>query len=248
MNYLDAKAEFISWRDERVYRQNIDKTYKESIALTLAAQTNRPAQLSFEQIPMHPAFSERMLEFTQFIETHGALKTINFGDSILDFTREWIDEIDGIFSVAGSWHKHMLQFAGALSIDLINHDVGTVFVGTLAGNPLIGFQDLNATIAFSILTLDGIRSIFPNRKIIIYGLPPTKEVQVIPCSDTFCNAMYDYAMGHQDVQFIDMRYRMGGQIATSRYSADGVHLNPRGARILNQLFKEAKSSTAKLIK
>lgn len=245
MTYLDLKAEYISRRDRRQYEQNIRATLIQSAQFCMAAQANPPAQLQIT--PIHPLTFIRATEYVNFIKANPGIDSINFGDSLTDFTREWLSDLNGVFSIAGSWHDHIAQMIELLSPFLNKDKIKYVYVGTSGGNPLIGFQDLNRTIERSINVAEVARASFPNSKVIIYGLPPTVELQVLPLSNEYCSRVSDGVSQISNTTFIDIRYRMGGAEANATYSADGVHLNPRGARVLNQLFKEAKTFSGKYL-
>lgn len=231
-------ATFELYRNKKTYEQAI----KESLILSLGTESfgNNFTDVTWDEIKEHPKHKSCINEFKKSIKYSLKLDSINFGDSLTDFARRYITSVDGIYSIGGSWHKHMLQVAQDLAIYLKRFNIKYIFIGTLGGNPLLVYQDFDKTVAYSLRVLDGIRELFKEAKIIVYGLPPAFNINVLKNTIAFDEELRQWTFNDGNASFIDLKKHLGGFFPKSRWSSDGVHLSPKGARILSDLFEAEK--------
>lgn len=237
-------AEIEAYRYKKQYEDATKKSVYTALTFELIFGKSGAPQ-STEHIK-HPAFDLRIKEFENVankLPTNKEL-TINFGDSLTDLARSSMTNMDAIFSIAGSWHYHMSDVAVHMKSFLNNLNIKNVAVGTLGGNPLLVYQNLQFTIDESKKALDKIRELFPNSRIIVYGLPPTFNIHVSENTYTFDLAMISWVQSDKNAVFISLK-NLGSFFgifpAGVKFQVDGVHFNPRGAYRFNEAIQKAKS-------
>lgn len=205
----------------------------------------------------HPLHKQRLIQYAKNVQEVKAsdIDTIAFGDSLIDIPRnDWTQINEKVnFAISGSWANHMQQMAVEISpiLKMKGIEPKNVIIGTLGGNPLLAYQNVDATISISINCLDKIRELFPSAKIIVYGLPPVYNAWATKYSLKFEGKMYEWVNKDVNAVFIPIFSNFGSGVLYStpniQNSSDGVHLSNTGVVKLDKLFKRAKSATPKSI-
>lgn len=195
----------------------------------------------------HPLHAQRKALYISQLSTVQKQKVaINFGDSLTDLARRYLTSVDWIASISGSWSNHIAQMAREVKAALASSgkSVDCVFVGTLGGNPLLIYESLPETINRAARALDEIRSLYPDARIVVYGLPPVYNLHATRNAYSFDAALLDWVMKDRDAVFIDLHGKFGRGFLwlfpDVVWSSDGVHLTPRGATKLNKYFHRAR--------
>ena len=239
----DVIANIETSRNLSEYHKAHQKAVAHSLLLELLFNSKGPDSINVK----HPLHELRLNEFKQRIHSLKNKKglCVNFGDSLTDLTRKWIDSIDVICSVAGMWHYHMAQMADDVKVEISKCNIGVdhVVVGCLGGNPLLVYQNLNDTVKNSINALDKIKANFPNAKFLVYGLPPTYNINVAESTYSFDATLLGWCKLNQGV-FISLKHlgSFFGIFAKTRWSNDGIHFTPKAARRFSKAVEKAKSA------
>lgn len=251
LNLLDIAADISTAKNKKNYEAAMKKAQLQSLAFQLIFQ-NSTQMLPRVEHPLHK------IRLAQYIKDVDKLKAgdiaINFGDSLTDLARKPLsDAIDGIFSISGSWANHMSQMACELKPYLMPriNDIKYICVGTLGGNPLLVYQNYNDVVNEMNLALSTIRNAYPNAKIIIYSIPPTFNVYANTHAYQFAADILKWVNANPNSCLIDLHSQLGDGLFNlfpqSEWSADGVHLSPRGARKLASLINIAKKTNLPLV-
>jgi len=203
----------------------------------------------------HPSFETRARGFVKDILAYEGPKdnlSINFGDSIVDMWHDRWQSINLPFSVGGFHHFHMLKMAMTLKpvLDAKKLNPKYIMIGTLGGNPLLQWQEINSVIAKSIECLDGLRIMWPQAKLIVYGLPPVVTMYATAHSLEFEAAIYKWVVKDSNSVFLPMFKGFAGKwglMPKSWVTAEGVHLSPVGQVLLDDNFETAKKAVPKSI-
>ena len=168
---------------------------------------------------------------------------INFGDSLSDFSRIQLNAYhDGIFSIGGSWSHHIEMMVKDLKDDLSVYNVKNVTVGSLGGNPMLVYYNINETIKYALQCLDTIRSCYPESRIIVYGIPPLFNIYATQNSYFFDHKMIEWTIQDKNAKFLSLKEHFGSGwlklFPVSEWSRDGVHFNPQGASKFAQLLSD----------
>jgi len=201
----------------------------------------------------HKDFVKRATQFAQEIaqyKGHTAELAINFGDSLVDMYRTRFQSIDIAMSVGGMHHFHMLQMAKTMKpiLDIKKLYPKYIMIGTLGGNPLLQHQEINTVVAKSIECLNGLRTMWPAAKLIVYGLPPVVSLYATAHSLKFEASIYGWILKDNNSVFIPMFKSFAGKfnLYPKTYgTADGIHLTPVGMVMLDERFEKAKSAIPK---
>lgn len=240
--FKDIFANIQTSRNKKEYEKAHERAIASSFIFHALFSSNPPPDITVT----HPAMGVRVKMFKEELAKLSKVKpiTVNFGDSLTDLSRKYIDSIDGIFSISGSWHYHMSQTAEAMQPEINEHNVENVVVGCLGGNPFLLYQDLSVTTVKSLKALDDIKAIFPNRKFIVYGLPPTYNLHLTETTYSFDASLINWCKNNGGV-FISLKGFGGffGLFPKTKWSNDGVHFTPKGARRFSKAVETAKSAT-----
>lgn len=234
MSLLDI---YDTWRKRRNYEKAV-----EGSKVGFAWVHENISSIKLEPSEKHFGHDERLAQYKQVIAMwNNTGKNINFGDSISDFAREQFAAThDGIFSIGGSWAHHMEMMAIDLHEDLSKHNVKNITIGTLGGNPLLVYRNLDEVINSSLHCLNKIRELYPMARIIIYGIPPLFNIYAMNNCTEFDMKMIEWTTKDRDAKFLSLKEHFGSGwmrlFPTSTWSADGVHFNERGASKLSQLL------------
>jgi hypothetical protein len=226
-----------SWRKRRNYEKAVKGSKDGSVWLH-----ENIFSIKLEPLAKHFGHDERLAEYKQVIaKWNNTGKNINFGDSISDFSREqFATSHDGIFSIGGSWAQHMEMMIIDLHADLSKHNVKNITIGTLGGNPLLVYRNKDEVINLSLKCLNKLRELYPNSRIIVYGIPPLFNIYATNHCTEFDMKMIEWVINDKDARFLSLKEHFGSGwmrlFPTAKWSADGVHFNERGSAKLSQLL------------
>ena len=227
-----------------LHRERLKKAHTRakwlSLFLWMARRSEIPRVGPYDNHPFH---STRVLSYAATFDA----ETIAFGDSIMDFARDDLDEIDLNMAVAGSWSHHMLRMAADVGV---KRNVRYVVVGTLAGNPLLNHQEVTSVKEQALRALNGIRVLYPFAKFIVHGLPPIYDIYATIHSLDVESAIAHWCIIDQNATFLPLQKRFAGQwgvFPKTEMSSDGVHLTRLGALELNELIGRAKKSSRAIL-
>lgn len=227
LDYIEA------YRNRKEYENNFKKSRISSAIMELMSST---FDTNAERTK-HPFHYRRVEEYKKEISYWKKDKhvTINFGDSLTDMARVQIARVhNGVFSISGSWAHHMEMMATDLAESINSRVVvKNVSIGCLGGNPLLAYQNYDAVVSDSLKCLDTIRRLFPQARIVVYGLPSVFNIHVIKNTYQFDIALFNWCSKDINARFISLKEIFGqgwGKLFPSvKYSSDGVHFNPDGA-------------------
>lgn len=230
----------------------VRKTHKENKAKTLAKWMIMSKRKPFTGgFPPYPFQEESIRTFQKHIsnfKSHNLERdvTIAFGDSLIAFIAKELSQVDYRLNFAqpGSGSPNFLQTAKDLSEELKDFKVNNVVVGCFGGNPLLSYQDFEEIKQEARTAFRGLRGIFPESKIIVYGLPPVYDVYANIYALEFDKFMIQEVKEDKNAVFLLLKIRFAdksGILPSIKYSSDGVHLRGEAIIILDQMIKEAKS-------
>lgn len=236
----------IAWKQRREYQSNINDS-KEGAILTnlLCDKFDKHSERM-----KHPMHDERLMLYKELIKSWKGKKSvdINFGDSLTDMSRKQIEPIhDGVFSISGSWAHHMQMMVEDIFELLKNSDIEikNISVGCLGGNPMLVYQDFQEILNDSLSCLNKIRELFPNSKIIVYGIPPVYNIYATMHSYEFDFRILNWINFDKNASFISLKDNFGKGLGKlfpqMSYSSDGVHFNSNGANRFANLIKKEKN-------
>lgn len=235
---------------EREYRKNMRKAF--ILDLYLARQKPDPGIWNRE----NPAHRKRLAGFISGLSGQVTGDTVAFGDSLMDLTRSKLHSVPGPlnFSISGSWAHHMAQMARdirpALERAGLYRSIRYVVVGSLGGNPLLARQPVKLTIERSIRALDTIRRLYPEARIIVFGIPPTISIYVNKNAPAFEKALYLWVLRDDNAVMLPLQRRFAGKLGLfpkAVMSVDGVHFSSRGAAEFDGLIEKAKQAPPKAL-
>ena len=230
-----------TWRNKKNYEKFAKQEQTESIILELLSKDKNV------EIPLtsHLQHAERVSVNKKLISTWdiSKVKNINFGDSLTDFTRTELNPYhDGIFSIAGSWAHHMEQMAEDLHPEISKFKIQNITIGCLGGNPMLLYQKMETIISISIKCLNRVRKLYPNARIIVYGLPPVYNFYVNKNCFLFDEDLRKWTEADSNAKFLSLRENFGSGFLrlfpTPNWSVDGVHFSSKGGRKFGKLLKD----------
>lgn len=171
--------------------------------------------------------------------------TIAFGDSIIAFTAKDLSQIDYRlnFGQPGSGSPNYLSTANDIYSELEGLQIKYVVVGCFGGNPLLSYQDFEEIKLEAKNSFDGIRKLFPNSRIIVYGTPPVYDVYANIFIVDFEKYLISLVRNDPNSVYIFMRGKFAdksGLYPDPKYSRDGVHLGGEGIIIFDRWLGKAK--------
>lgn len=215
-----------TWWRRREYTQNIKYSIFSSVALFLNKDgLNKGRALE------HPLHEVRIKEYRTMVSSL-PYKTVSFGDSILDLTREYMTNIDLNFNVSGEWAEHTRRMIESL-YNYFPHSPKNIVIGCLGGNPMLVYQEYEYIKQSTLDCLNLLRSKFPLSNIIVYGLPPNYSINALSNAADFEWFVYNWTINNR-AKFISLYQLFKGFLPTARWSSDGIHLTPYAAWKLNK--------------
>lgn len=233
-----------TWRNRKEYQRNFEKSKQFAILSELLYKENKEGYT----VPIHPLFEKRREAYDNHIKLSlpkDRKVHLNFGDSLTDLARDQLKDIDGIYSIAGSWSAHAYDMIRALTPTIYQEgiEVGKVSIGCLVGNPLLVYSNYEKVIEDALKTLNLCRITFDRATMIVYGIPPVYNLWATENSINIEVEFAKWCMNHGAI-FISLREKFGQGILklfpTMKYSCDGVHFNPEGAIRFNSILRDSR--------
>lgn len=227
MSLMDS---FVAWKQRREYQSNIERSKATAAYIYLISDS---IDKHAERVK-HPLHNSRLAEFkTEVSKWTKTEVNINFGDSLTDLSRKQIQRVhDGVFSISGSWANHMEEMAIDMKEALSRFKIKNISIGCLGGNPMLVYQNYDEVLKDSIKCLNKVRDLYPDSRIIVYGLPPVYAVYVTENTYKFDWNLYNWCINDKDARFISLKNTFGSGMSklfpSFGWSSDGVHFNPRG--------------------
>jgi len=175
-------------------------------------------------------------------------KTWGIGDSILAQAKNRIDSIDYRLNHAlgGMWAHHMLRLVNDMApiFKKYNFIPKNIVVGTPDGNGILMHQEINSVNEQCIILLNRIRELYPNARIIVYGLPLTIVSYAIMNYTSYEKNLISWVWNDTNSVFIPLIKNFVEKnhiLPKANMSSDGVHLTPTGQIMFGNLIEKGKS-------
>lgn len=238
-------SKILDYIESYLHRKEYEKNIKVSQVTSIITKLLSNDMDSNAERTRHPFHNRRLEEYKGMIGywLDGREININFGDSLTDMARTQIKTChDAIFSISGSWSHHMQMMAEDLHKDLSRFVIKNISIGCLGGNPLLVYQNYETVVKEAIQCLNKVRELYPDSRIIVYGLPPVYNIHVTEHTYQFDNELLQWTIKDKDARFINLKANFGKGIGRLfpqvEYSADGVHFNPNGANRFSSMIKK----------
>lgn len=225
---------------------DIEKAWKAGKQTSMALAVFKAAGLLPQETAEvdHPLRAGRMKKIQREIPkaVPADFNTICLGDSIFDIPRSRFLSIKEVanLSQSGAHHYHLgHQIADAYPL-LPNRAVQNIVMGTGIGNPLIVGQDYDYSFQKLRKQWDGVRALYPGRRMIIVGLPPTYSVWANLHRPKFELDAFGWVRQDENAVFVSFR-RFGGVLPKIAMSSDTTHLTRAGEVKLDGLIEKAKT-------
>lgn len=177
-------------------------------------------------------------------------KTWGVGDSILAQCRDRIDSIDSRMNHAlgGAWAHHMFQLVNDLAplFKQYNYVPKNIVVGTPDGNAILLHQEINDVNKQCIILLDRIRELYPQARLILYGLPATIVSYAILNFAAYDANLIKWAWNDTNSVFLPLIKNFVEKnhiLPKANMNSDGVHMTPRGQVFFGDLIKKGKTGS-----
>jgi hypothetical protein len=179
---------------------------------------------------------------------NGAGLRLCFGDSIAAFTRDYLSQIPPELNCAqpGSGFPNFLATARAVQPALRDASVHMVLVGS-GGNAGLGGQALERILEDAELCIRGMRKLFPDARLIVYGWPPIYDLYATAIAPAVEERLKSLVIEDGNAVFLPLQKHFAGFLGLFpriNYSSDGVHLNRAGIIRFNELIVRAKMAPA----
>lgn len=228
-----------SLKNKNQYKKNINLSIKTSIITQLLSDNfDKSANCT-----KHPLHDIRLYQYLNMMKNWIPEKAvnINFGDSLTDMSKKQIERYHNlVLSISGSWAHHIQQMIEDTSDCLKKFKVQNISIGCLGGNPLLVYQNFDEVVRDTISCLNKLRQLYPNSRIIVYGLPPVYNIHVNQNTYQFDSILNDWVEKDINSRFVNLKARFGtgwGKLFPScEWSSDGVHFNTEGACIFSELI------------
>lgn len=241
MNYLRyfflwVFASFSQWKE----RKEASKAREASRLAAVGMGMNPPLTMEGPLLP-HPKEKEHIDNCRKKIGRRKYFDIIVFSDSLAVFAQDELDWIEprNNFGLPGSWSHHILSVAETLRPKI--RQVSCILTGCGAGNPLLNFQEIEYTIAQLREYLDKMRELYPEAKLIVYGMPPVNHFHVMKHWQHIEYIMMEWVAFDSNSVFISFAElsTFFGLAPKARYNQDGIHLSPRGGYRFNIAVEKA---------
>lgn len=258
MNILQrATILFEAWRN----RKEIEKahtTMKEiSIAKWFMMTGIQPKKGDY---PMPPNYGTQLLnrlgwieDFKKFMDMlpERVRHTILIMDSLSDFTRKELTSVDTRlnFAMAGQASSFYDAILRDTQKALEGIDVRNIILGCW-GNELLSYFDLEDVKFHVARTINKARSMYPNAKLIIVGLPPVYDIYVNTVKVEFTEHLMNLVNQDSNACLVLLEKHFAGAFGVLpkiEYSSDGVHFSGDGIILFDRLLEQAKTTTEKVI-
>lgn len=253
MNFLTrAYILYDAYRNRKLIEKTHEKMKDVSIAKWVSLVDKQPRQGEFPLTPTYRTELQKRLDWIDTYKKEGVKnKTIIIGDSLSDFTRSKLTSCDTRFNLALAGQGS--SFYDSILRDTFEklQDVGieNVIIECF-GNELLGYFDLQTVKEHASRTFKLARSLYPNAKIIVGGLPPVYDIYVNTVKYDFTTFLGTLVGSDSNSCLIVLQKHFAGAFGIFPkidYSADGVHFTGQGIIDYDNLLNEAKTTNAKVI-
>lgn len=249
----------IAWIETKIegrkYHDQKDATRAMIIAnmAKYAAPVTTPA-------PPHPGYEKHIQQcrekFSEYYQTKmktDSDRTVAFADSILAQARDRIGyAMDPLrnYALGGMGAEHMLQCINdmALLFAAVGFSPRNIVIGSFGNNLLAYCQAVPYACAQGKAVLDRIRVLWPEAKVIVYGLPMTivpAVIQAVTALDGMDGTWITLDHNSVGIPLIKHFVENWHILPKADMSSDGVHLTPAGQILLGDLIVKAKKSPPK---
>lgn len=248
---------FDAWRN----RKNIEKAHSTmrevSIAKWFMLTGVQPKKGDY---PLPPNYGTQLLlrlgwinDFKKFADMlpEKVKHTLLIGDSLSDFARKELTSVDTRLNLA---------MAGQASsfYDAILRDTAKALEGIEIkyliiecwGNELLSYFDLEDVKFHVARTINKARSMYPNAKLIIAGLPPVYDVYVNTVKVEFTQHLMNLVNQDSNACLVLLEKHFAGAFGIFpkiEFSSDGVHFSGDGIILFDKLLEQAKTTNEKVI-
>jgi len=213
----------------------------------------------------HPGHSARMSEYDAELKDLASKKiwrygdTAAFGDSLMDQQNKQFEIFTAVnrklnFAIGGAWAQHIAAQGEDVAVMLHNYGlydrINYIVSGCYGGNPFLQGQPLEITVQKSIESLDRMLAAYPDKRHIIYGIPPVNIIYATKQAYPFEDRIYkEWVLPNvfkgKEIVFLPLQRRFGGKFGIfpdSVMTSDGVHLSPKGCKRFSDLVDKGKEA------
>ena len=236
---------FLDYIEAYLHRREYERNFKLNRVTSAITYLLRDSMNPNAERTKHPLHSKRLEEYKDKVGywLDGKDVNINFGDSLTDMARKQLDVChDAIFSISGSWSHHIKMMAEDMKESLNRVNIKNISIGCLGGNPLLAYQNYNEVVSDALNCLNRVRELYPDSRIIVYGLPPVYNIHVSENTYQFDLELFNWVTKDSNARFINLKNKFGkgfGKLFPQiEYGVDGLHFNPNGASKFAELIKK----------
>lgn len=248
---------FDAWRN----RKNIEEAHSTmrevSIAKWFMLTGIQPKKGDY---PLPPNYGTQLLlrlgwidDFKKFADMlpEKVKHTLLIGDSLSDFARKELTSVDTRLNLAmagqaSSFYDAILRdTAKALEEIEIKYLIIECW-----GNELLSYFDLEDVKFHVARTINKARSMYPNAKLIIAGLPPVYDVYVNIVKVEFTQHLMNLVNQDSNACLVLLEKHFAGSFGIFpkiEFSSDGVHFSGDGIILFDKLLEQAKTTNEKVI-
>lgn len=251
------KILFEAWKNRAEIKKNHSKMANVSVVKWVTMAGIQPKKTDF---PLPPNLINQVkirLEWIrEFLNLQNLMPeskkhTVMIMDSLGDFTRKDLKSVDSRLNLslggtASSFYDAILQ---QTKTELDKVGVKYLILGCW-GNELLSYYDIE-TVKFHVArTINKARSLYPDAKLIIVGLPPVYDVYVNTVKVEFTNHLINLVSQDANACLVLLEKHFSGAFGIFPkidYSSDGVHFSGEGIILFDKLLEQAKRTTEKII-
>jgi hypothetical protein len=237
------------------YNKNKDDI--RSAMILMDKKFKEPTQEDYAPHPSYSAHLEKckfnFIKYATSSMKYDTDRTIGIGDSIL---AQSINDVDTIIDPRLNWALggmracHMVQLMNDMEplMKQYNFIPKNIVIGTPDGNGLLIHNEINCVKEQCKLALNKARSLSPNARIIIYGIPMTIVDYLIKNFIEYDMCLIDWMIKDNNAVMIPLIKHFVAAwhiFMKANESSDGVHLSPIGRLYFGDLIKRGKKASAR---
>jgi len=242
----------------RMSRNKIEGSWKSGIngaeILNLAKALGMTKDVG-DIMDLHPYHKDRVQQMRDNWKVPVlSLRRIAVGDSLYDMARAELPAIPNFSNLAmsGLWHyqaeQMLLEVIKYLDSNVINRNlVKVIYIGSLAGNPLMAGQSYETTWRRCVSVYNFARANFPGARIVISTLPPTYSIWANLHRWRFESDVWNWVVNDSNAVLVSFK-RFGGLLPNMIESSDTTHLTASGNFRFNDLLEDAATCPARTFK
>ena len=242
-----------AYRNRKLIERSQQKMKDISIAKWVSLIDVQPKKGEY---PLTPNYANELKKRLDWISEYKNVKpftdrTVLIGDSLSDFTRKELTCVDkrlnlALAGQASSFYDSILKDTFQ-SLQAVNPEY---LIIECFGNELLSYYDIQVVKEHATRTFKLARSLYPNSKIILGGLPPVYDVYVNTVKIEFTNHLLNLVNTDSNSCLVILEKHFAGLFGVFPkidYSSDGVHFAGKGIIEYDKLLNEAKRTKAKVI-